>query len=1039
MSQRGLQIRLLGELEVERDGRLQALPPSRKSRALLGYLVAAGSAQTRSRLCELFWEGPVDPRGELRWSLSKLRPLLDEPRAQRLDADREHVAFAPRGARLDLSELRAVVAGGVERAAPEDLRRAAALFRGEFLEGLDLPDCYRFHEWLTAEREATRALRLGILAGLVRRLEGAPQEALRYAREWVATDPLDEAAHAAVVHLLGVMGRGREAERQVESCLRILRQELGVARSEVLEAARAAIRVPSVASESAASRPPAAVGPDGGRGPGPEPAAPANGIPAIVGRAVERRRLTESLAAAAAGAARTLLVTGEAGIGKSRLLAELAGEASRRGGLVLQGRGFEAERGRPYGPWSDALRSAGSEEVARLAAPWRDDLAPLLPELGAAAGATDRNRLFDAVARLLADVGKARGLAVVALDDLHWLDESSLALVHYAARALSGSRVLLAAAARPTELERSAAAALVRGLEHEGRLERLDLGPLGPEETATLAHGVDPRLDGRQVFTESGGNPLFALEIARALARGDDALPQALADLIGDRLAHVGPSGLALLPWAAALGKSFDADRLSRVAGLAVSEVLAGLAELELQRVLRPAGEGEALHDFAHDLVRRAAYQQLSPPRRRLIHRRIAEALQNLPDPEDALAGAVAHHAALGDDGALAAAACIRAGERALRLLALAEAAELAERGLQHLSRLPRTTALPLAIGLLKVYVHATLGRRRNRELVADLTRLVDEARTAGLHAQVQTGLYLLSVLSEEEGRPADAEQHTLRAVQEARRADPATAVRALANTGRCLAQLEREPERAEALLLEARSLAERIGLEVIDIPWGLGLVRHHAGEEEEAVVELERALAIARREQDHWSQSQCLTRLAMIDLEGGRAASAMERCGKLRPLAAKLGEGSEGPVAAALEALTLVREGGVAAADRLDEALAAVRAVDTKGFLAYVLTAAGEHDLACGQLTAAGERAREALEAATAVGRRSQIALARALLARAAAAGGDQEAAARHIAPVRDDFQGPHRLSSRAAAAVGRVAASLGLPLSTTASTPAP
>src|SRR5262249_4065550 len=141
-------VRLLGEIAVVRDGVAAPLPASKKTRALLGYLVATRTPQPRQRLCDLLWEGPDDPRAGLRRSLAKLRPLLDRDKAVRLIADREHVAFEPKGARIDLFEIdpRLDVAG----ATLDLLRHAAGVLSGDFLEGLELPDCYRFHEWCTA-------------------------------------------------------------------------------------------------------------------------------------------------------------------------------------------------------------------------------------------------------------------------------------------------------------------------------------------------------------------------------------------------------------------------------------------------------------------------------------------------------------------------------------------------------------------------------------------------------------------------------------------------------------------------------------------------------------------------------------------------------------------------------------------------------------------------------------------------------------------------------------------------------------------------
>src|SRR5439155_11831548 len=131
-----LEIRLLGRLELFRTGASVALPPSKKSRALLAYLVATRGRHSRAHLCELLWDGPDDPRAALRWSLTKIRPLLDDDGVARIAADHEQVSFEPAGALVDLASLRAE-AGTDPASLPIDvLTRAAGRFRGEFLEAL---------------------------------------------------------------------------------------------------------------------------------------------------------------------------------------------------------------------------------------------------------------------------------------------------------------------------------------------------------------------------------------------------------------------------------------------------------------------------------------------------------------------------------------------------------------------------------------------------------------------------------------------------------------------------------------------------------------------------------------------------------------------------------------------------------------------------------------------------------------------------------------------------------------------------------------
>ena len=165
-----LEIGLLGELEVRRTGKALALPASRKSRALLAYLVATGKTQPRAHLSELFWGDADDPRAALRWSLNKLRPLVDEPGVVRLLSEGDHVAFVRDGAVIDLSTLHEKIGADCSRASTEALAAAVQCFRGEFLEGLELPGCYRYHAWCVAERERLRTLRTSMLALLAERL-----------------------------------------------------------------------------------------------------------------------------------------------------------------------------------------------------------------------------------------------------------------------------------------------------------------------------------------------------------------------------------------------------------------------------------------------------------------------------------------------------------------------------------------------------------------------------------------------------------------------------------------------------------------------------------------------------------------------------------------------------------------------------------------------------------------------------------------------------------------------------------------------------
>jgi TolB-like protein/Flp pilus assembly protein TadD len=217
-----LSIRLLGGLELERDGVRVDLPRSRKTRALLAFLAATATPQPRERLCAMFWDVPDDPRGALRWSLSKLRALVDDANARRIVAERDTVAFDGRGVGIDAIEASAAVGAALSAIDTDRLEAIAGLHRGSFLEGLDLTRCPEFHAWSLAERERLRAAHAAVRLTLIGRLEGEPERAIAHAAALVRLDPADEAAHATMIRLLARLGRRDEARRQAEVAARTL-------------------------------------------------------------------------------------------------------------------------------------------------------------------------------------------------------------------------------------------------------------------------------------------------------------------------------------------------------------------------------------------------------------------------------------------------------------------------------------------------------------------------------------------------------------------------------------------------------------------------------------------------------------------------------------------------------------------------------------------------------------------------------------------------------------------------------------------------
>src|SRR5450755_160231 len=335
-----LEIRLLGEPQVLRDGHAVPLPASKKSRALLAYLAASGRAHLREKLCELLWDGPDDPRAALRWSLTKLRPLV-EPH---LVAGREHVELQCDGALVDLHRLSAPA-----NSTTELLIECESLFRGEFAEGLDLPSCFRFQQWCAGERERFRQQHIALLTELSDRL--TDERALKFARRRVQIDPFDEQAHASLIRLLAQNGNRQEALQQYEHCRNVFERELGSRPGAVVEDARRLI------GEWRTGASP--VRDDDRRG--------RLSSTSFIGR---ERELAQIEAATT-----PVVIIGEPGIGKSRLLDEVRQRAK---GSTLYGRAYAAETARPYGVWIDALHDFPTEG--------------------------DRSRLFDAVVEKLAGI-----------------------------------------------------------------------------------------------------------------------------------------------------------------------------------------------------------------------------------------------------------------------------------------------------------------------------------------------------------------------------------------------------------------------------------------------------------------------------------------------------------------------------------------------------------------------------------------------------------------------------------------------------------
>jgi DNA-binding SARP family transcriptional activator len=246
-----LELRLLGPVAVSRHGQAVPLPPSRKVRTLLSFLALEARSVPRSRLCDLLWDVPNDPRGELRWCLSKLRGLLDDADHRRvIAADQDLVALDLSDCRVDALEIQRAVAGGIADLDGERLPRLADLFRGDLLDGIEVDGNPELAGWLTSQRQRYRALHVAVLGELAVRAPRKGDETFRHLGAWLRLAPFDQRAHEVMLEALVSRGRVRDAEEHLAATIRCFEHQ-GLDWSPLRQAYRALQDTPPVPAEPA--------------------------------------------------------------------------------------------------------------------------------------------------------------------------------------------------------------------------------------------------------------------------------------------------------------------------------------------------------------------------------------------------------------------------------------------------------------------------------------------------------------------------------------------------------------------------------------------------------------------------------------------------------------------------------------------------------------------------------------------------------------------------------------------------------------------
>ena len=451
-----------------------------------------------------------------------------------------------------------------------------------------------------------------------------------------------------------------------------------------------------------------------------------------VGRVAEQERLKELWGEARSGPLRLALISGEAGIGKTRLCAHLALYASAEGATVLYGR-CDEDLGVPYQPWGQALGllvKEASQKVldahverhgaalARLAPALRERI-PQLPSAGESDPETERYLLYAAVADLLERAGDREPLLLV-LDDLHWADQQTLSLLHQVLTTAPSMRAMVLGTYRDSDLGHDhPLTALLADLHRDQGGERMTLTGLESEDVVALmeaAAGQELDADGREladeIARETAGNPFFAGELLRhlsesgAIERQEDGrwrvvgqlselgLPRSVREVIGRRVERLGSDARMALSAAAVIGRDFDLDLLLAVVDLSEAQLLDLLDEAVAASLLQESSERAGRFMFTHALAEHALYEELGATRRARLHKRIAEDLEERlgDEPGERLGELAAHWAAAvvtSEDADKAMHYAQRAAERALRQLAPEEAVRWYRRALELCDRVP--------------------------------------------------------------------------------------------------------------------------------------------------------------------------------------------------------------------------------------------------------------------------------------------------------------------------------------------------------------
>jgi DNA-binding SARP family transcriptional activator/tetratricopeptide (TPR) repeat protein len=705
------EICLLGQPRFSVSGKPHRFSAPPRTLPLLAYLLLhRGAHLTRENIAFALWpnDSEDEARANLRRHLHHLKEALPHAGSPWFVAEAETVGWQTQsGAWLDVDIFERLIEA-------QELDEAVALYAGDLLASV-------YDDWIIAERERLRSVFLAALEKLLRRARSRRKfaAAADCARRILENDPWREDILRQLMSIQYESGDRTGALHKFEGFAELLKRELGA--EPMVETI--ALRDIVLRGGALPEHPDMVVS---------EPADVANRAPLLpfVGRARELERLHDAWTRAARGHGSIVLIGGEAGIGKSRLAAELALLAAAEGGRVFRGL-TSPDDPAPYQAISEVLRDAGplfaSLDIRSI---WLSVTSVLVPEVATRYNLAppppldperEQQRLFEALSQTFEALAKQRPLLVV-LEDLHWAGASSLAAVEYFARRAASQSVLVVATYRSEAVAAGDLfAALRRRFASESLAGHMALSGLSLEEVGELVQFVpglpEDRLTlARDIAQTSGGNPLFAGELIRNRIEAplSSEIPPGISAGISARVERLSASTKLLVEIASVVGPSFDLEYVREVSGYDENAVLDGLSELLDRRMIREAAVGQFEFGFTHHLVQQTIYDGIEDRKRTWWHRRVAGVLEQLSGPAfEVQLGAVARHWELAGDTSRAAQRYLQAAQRAFSLYAYDEALAGATHALDLGSK---SSELRFELLLLREEINRYRGDRSTQE-----------------------------------------------------------------------------------------------------------------------------------------------------------------------------------------------------------------------------------------------------------------------------------------------------------------------------------